>query len=72
MLTRSIFQVPPAELEAILVSHPEVLDAAVVGRPDEEAGELPTAFVVTKSDTITEKKLQDFIAGMITTLMNIL
>jgi acyl-CoA synthetase (AMP-forming)/AMP-acid ligase II len=40
------FQVPPAELEALLLEHPDISDAAVVGRPDEEAGEVPVAFVV--------------------------
>jgi acyl-CoA synthetase (AMP-forming)/AMP-acid ligase II len=40
------FQVAPAELEALLVSHPVVSDAAVIGVPDEEAGEVPKAFVV--------------------------
>ncbi|XP_055543007.1 luciferin 4-monooxygenase-like [Wyeomyia smithii] len=40
------FQVPPAELEAILLSHPAVKDAAVVGFPDDRVGELATAFVV--------------------------
>ena len=40
------YQVPPAELEALLLTHPAVSDAAVVGVPDEEAGELPKAFVV--------------------------
>ena len=39
------FQVPPAELEAVLVTHPSVADAAVIGIPDEEAGELPKAFI---------------------------
>ena len=39
------FQVPPAELEAVLVTHPAVADAAVIGIPDEEAGELPKAFI---------------------------
>lgn len=40
------FQVPPAELEALLVTHPGIVDAAVIGIPDDEAGELPKAFVV--------------------------
>ena len=40
------FQVPPAEIEAVLQSHPMVLDAAVIGVPDDEAGERPLAFVV--------------------------
>jgi acyl-CoA synthetase (AMP-forming)/AMP-acid ligase II len=40
------FQVPPAELEALLGTHPGVADVAVVGRPDERAGERPVAFVV--------------------------
>ena len=45
------FQVPPAELEAILISHPDVADCAVIGVPDEEAGEIPKAFVVPAGDT---------------------
>ncbi|XP_043480422.1 luciferin 4-monooxygenase-like [Leptopilina heterotoma] len=40
------FQVPPAELESILLSHSAIKDAAVVGLADELAGELPLAFVV--------------------------
>ena len=43
-------QVAPAELEALLLTHPAVLDAAVVRRPDEDAGEVPKAFVVKKPD----------------------
>ena len=42
------FQVAPAELEALLVSHPEVTDAAVVGEPDARHGEVPVAHVVTR------------------------
>ena len=42
------YQVPPAELEAILVTHPAVADAAVIPHPDEEAGEIPKAFVVLR------------------------
>ncbi|CAN6248077.1 unnamed protein product [Urochloa humidicola] len=42
------FQVAPAELEAILLSHPSVEDAAVFGVPDEEAGEVPVGCVVRR------------------------
>jgi acyl-CoA synthetase (AMP-forming)/AMP-acid ligase II len=41
-------QVAPAVLEAILLDHPAVADAAVIGRPDEESGEIPTAVVVLR------------------------
>jgi acyl-CoA synthetase (AMP-forming)/AMP-acid ligase II len=40
------YQVPPAELEAVLIAHPAVADAAVIPKRDEEAGEIPKAFVV--------------------------
>ncbi|HEX8852849.1 MAG TPA: AMP-binding protein, partial [Pyrinomonadaceae bacterium] len=43
------FQVAPAELEALLLAHPRVADAAVIPSPDEEAGEIPKAFVVLKN-----------------------
>ena len=41
------YQVPPAELEAVLAGHPAVADAAVIGRPDERRGEVPVAVVVS-------------------------
>ncbi|KAF5282542.1 hypothetical protein FQA39_LY04949 [Lamprigera yunnana] len=60
------FQVPPAELEAILIEHPNIKEAAVVGKPDLEAGELPTAFVVeTPGKTITEQEVHKFLADKI-------
>jgi acyl-coenzyme A synthetase/AMP-(fatty) acid ligase len=47
--------VPPAELEAVLLSHPAVADAAVIGLPDREAGEIPKGFVVLKQDASPEE-----------------
>jgi acyl-CoA synthetase (AMP-forming)/AMP-acid ligase II len=44
------YKVAPAELEALLVEHPAVAEAAVIGRPDEEAGEVPVAFVALDGD----------------------
>jgi acyl-CoA synthetase (AMP-forming)/AMP-acid ligase II len=43
-------QVAPAELEALLLTHPAVLDAAVIRKADEEAGEVPLAYIVLKPD----------------------
>jgi acyl-CoA synthetase (AMP-forming)/AMP-acid ligase II len=58
------FQVPPAELEALLLTHPAVADCAVIGVADEEAGELPKAFVVLKPGTeVSAEALQEFVAG---------
>ncbi|MBT5684739.1 MAG: 4-coumarate--CoA ligase family protein, partial [Gammaproteobacteria bacterium] len=39
------FQVAPAELEALLITHPKIADVAVIGIPNDEAGEIPKAFV---------------------------
>mmetsp|Transcript_4731 Transcript_4731/g.13464 ORF Transcript_4731/g.13464 Transcript_4731/m.13464 type:complete len:564 (-) Transcript_4731:64-1755(-) len=41
------FQVAPAELEALLLTHPEITDAIVIPRPCAEAGEIPRAYVVS-------------------------
>ncbi len=60
------FQVPPAELEALLLTHPAVADAAVVGRPDPEAGEVPVAFVVLRPGAeATQQEIGDFVAEQV-------
>jgi len=57
------FQVAPAELEALIVAHPAVADVAVIGVPDDEAGERPKAFIVRKGDAALDApSLQAFVA----------
>ena len=54
-------QVPPAELEAVLLSHPAVADAAVVPLRDVECGEIPRGFVVTNGP-VTADELMRYVA----------
>jgi acyl-CoA synthetase (AMP-forming)/AMP-acid ligase II len=60
------FQVPPAELEALLLQHPAVIDAAVVGLPDEEAGEIPAGYVTLRAGaSATAQEIQQFVAAQV-------
>jgi long-chain acyl-CoA synthetase len=43
------FSVAPAQIEALLLEHPAVADVAVIAKPNEEAGEVPKAFVVLRA-----------------------
>jgi acyl-CoA synthetase (AMP-forming)/AMP-acid ligase II len=54
-------QVAPAELEAVLLSHPAIADAAVLPSPDEKAGEVPIAFIVLKK-AATAIEIMDYVA----------
>jgi acyl-coenzyme A synthetase/AMP-(fatty) acid ligase len=57
-------QVAPAELEGLLLSDPAVADAAVIPSPDEEAGEVPKAFVVLRS-AASPDELMEWIGGRV-------
>ena len=66
------FQVPPAELEGLLLGHPAVADAAVIGVQDEEAGEVPKAFVVIKEgQSPSAEEIMEYIAGQVATFKQI-
>ncbi len=60
MVLVSGFNVYPNEVEDVLASHPGVLEAAVIGLPDEHSGEAVTAFVVRKDQTLTADALRAF------------
>ncbi len=58
MILVSGFNVYPNEIEEVLASHPKVLEAAVVGVPDENSGEAVKAHVVKKDPSLTEEELR--------------
>jgi acyl-CoA synthetase (AMP-forming)/AMP-acid ligase II len=61
------YQVAPAELEEVLQAHDDVADAAVIPSPDEEAGEVPKAFIVRKQHArdLTAEAIMEFVAGQV-------
>lgn len=66
MILVSGFNVYPNEIEDVVASHPGVLEAAVIGVPDEHAGEIPKVFVVRKDETLTERDIIDFCRDKLT------
>jgi acyl-coenzyme A synthetase/AMP-(fatty) acid ligase len=58
------FQVAPAELEAVLLTHPDIAEAAVIPSPDEEAGEVPKAIVILKNP-ITPEAIMSYVAARV-------
>ncbi|CAL9022758.1 unnamed protein product [Prunus brigantina] len=60
------FQIAPADLEGVLINHPEILDVAVAGAMDEESGEVPVAFVVRKHRSeLNHDNVMDFVAAQV-------
>ncbi|KAM7265587.1 hypothetical protein ACFE04_003270 [Oxalis oulophora] len=60
------YQVAPAELEAILLSHSQILDAAVVPHEDEEVGQIPVAYIVRAvGSELTEDQIIQFVANQV-------
>ena len=59
------YQIAPAELESILLTHPMVADVAVIGIPHHEGGEAPKAFVVAR-EPVDEAELMSFVAARVT------
>jgi acyl-CoA synthetase (AMP-forming)/AMP-acid ligase II len=58
------FQVAPAELEALLLTHPKVADVAVIGVVDEEGGEAPKAFIVSR-EPVSAEEIMEFVASRV-------
>lgn len=53
----------PAEIEAVLMTHPDIIEAGVIGQPSEKWGESPFAVVVRRKPELTEKDVLDFCRG---------
>jgi 4-coumarate--CoA ligase len=60
------YQVAPAVLEAVLLEHPRIADAAVIGAPDQDGQEVPRAFVVRQADAeLTADEVMSFVASRV-------
>ena len=64
MIISGGFNIYPSDLEAVLVQHPAVVEAAVVGVPSDAWGETPVAFVAVRGDTDAEA-IKTFVNGQV-------
>ncbi|GLJ42769.1 hypothetical protein SUGI_0886870 [Cryptomeria japonica] len=66
MIKYKAYQVAPAELEELLLTHPDILEAAVIPYPDQEAGQIPMAYVVKNPyRNLNEKDVMNFVAKQV-------
>jgi long-chain acyl-CoA synthetase len=66
MILVSGFNVYPTEIEEVVMTHPGVLETAVIGVPDPHSGEVVKLFVVKKDAGLTEADLHEFLKGQLT------
>ncbi|EOA23751.1 hypothetical protein CARUB_v10016963mg [Capsella rubella] len=60
------YQVAPAELEALLLNHPDILDAAVIPFPDKEAGQYPMAYIARRPESnLCERRVIEYISKQV-------
>ncbi|MBK9021496.1 MAG: long-chain-fatty-acid--CoA ligase [Sulfuritalea sp.] len=66
MVLVSGFNVYPSEIEEVAMKHPGIMEAAVIGVPDEHSGEVPKIFIVKKDPNLTEQDVQNFLKEQLT------
>ena len=72
LIKYSGFQVPPAELEGLLLEHDGVADCAVIAKPDPRTGEIPKAFIVrTAGSSVEGPELMQFVAERVATFKQV-
>ena len=64
MIISGGFNIYPSDLEAVLLQHPGVVEAAVIGAPSEEWGETPVGFVVLR-DGVAGDEVLAFVNGKV-------
>jgi long-chain acyl-CoA synthetase len=67
------FSVAPAQIEALLLEHPAVADVAVIAKPNEEAGEIPKAFIVLRAgyEDLSGNELMSWANGKLAAFKNV-